>query len=301
MQPFFAKRSLLLTLLGLLLLAAAWWAWPRPSPRELRVTFLDVGQGDATVIEGPTGRVIVVDGGGHPGTDESLGGDPGSRVVVPFLRQEGISTVDMIVPTHPDDDHVQGLIAVVDNLRVRAALDGGYPGDSAPYRRLREHLRERHIPVLRARRGQCIDLGGGARVEVCNPPDHAVVSAHSLTNNNSIVLRVVYGRARFLLTGDAEGEAEADMLAGASDLSADILKAGHHGSRWSSTDAFLNRVSPTAAVISCGRDNAYGHPHRETLDRLARRGVRLYRTDQSGAVTAKTDGARIHLVTTAGQ
>jgi competence protein ComEC len=263
----------------------------------LRVTFLDVGQGDSAVIETPGGRVVVIDGGGHPGTDERWGGDPGARVVVPYLRSRGISAVDLIVPTHPDDDHVQGLNAVVARLTVRAALDGGFPGDSAPYQRLLDALRRRSIPIYIARRGQRIDLGDGASLEVLNPPDHPIAGAHSQTNNNSITLRLVYGRSRFLFTGDDEAEAESEMMTHCGDLSADVLKVGHHGSRWSSTDAFLDRVHPGAAIVSCGTGNVYNHPHQEVLDRLDARSIRIFRTDRQGAVIAETDGLTIRLRT----
>ena len=240
----------------------------------------------------------MVDGGGHPDTDEREGGDPGARVVVPFLRHRGVNTVDLLVATHPHDDHVQGLIAVTERLRVRQALDAGYPESTSPiYRRLRDRLQRSHIPVTVARRGQQIALGGGARLEVLGPPG-VVLGGHSPENNHSIVLRLVYGRARILLTGDAEVEAEADLLASGQRLSADLLKVGHHGSRWSSTEAFLDRVSPSLAVISCGKNNIYNHPHPEVMERFRRRGIRVFRTDQDGGVTVETDGARIRVTPT---
>ena len=259
----------------------------------LRVAFLDVGQGDAAVIESPTGRVIVVDGGGIPGTDERMGRDPGNYVVVPYLRSRGISTVDLIVPTHPDDDHVQGLNAVVARFTVRAALIGGYPGPSAPYHRLLDALYRQNIPIHLARRGNRLEIGGGAFLEVLAPGDHAITGAHSDTNNNSIVLRVVYGKARILLTGDAEAEEETEIVAAGNDISADVLKVGHHGSRWSTSEPFLDRVRPTIAVVSCSKNNLYGHPHRETQERLTARRVRLFRTDRDGAILIETDGSRI--------
>lgn len=264
----------------------------------MRVTFLDVGQGDGCVIESPTGRVVVVDGGGRPGADERSGTDPGARVVVPFLRSRGVNTVDLIVATHPHDDHVQGLIAVVDRLRVREALDCGFPDPpSQTYKRYRERLRRRGVPVAVARRGLTIDLGGGASMETLGPPPR-VLSGHSPENNHSVVLRLTFGRARMLLTGDAENEAESDLLARGYDLRADVLKIGHHGSRWSSTDPFLNAVAPSIAVISCGRHNVFNHPHAETLARLAARNVRVFRTDQNGAVTVETDGATFRVTPT---
>jgi len=272
----------------------------RHRDRTLRVTFLDVGQGDSIVIESPGGKVVVVDGGGHPGTDERLGSDPGNRVVVPYLRSRGVQRVDLLVPTHPDDDHVQGLNAVVENFGVEAALDGGYPGTSAPYTRLIGRLHTHRIPIYVARRGQRIALGDGVELQVLNPPDHAVMGQHSPTNDNSVVLRVIYGKSRFLLTGDAEAEAESEMLGHCADLSADVLKAGHHGSRWSTNAPFLDAVHPSIAIISCGENNVYNHPHPELMDRLTARGIHIYRTDRQGAITVETDGRTIGVRTTVG-
>lgn len=298
------RRLLLLLLPGLALLFSLLpWALARQplSPRHdpLRITFLDVGQGDSAVIESPTGTVVVIDGGGKPGTDESLGADPGSRVLVPYLRSRGVQRVDLLVATHPDDDHIQGLNAAAIRLAPpRAALICGYPGPSAPYHRLLARLRARNVPLYVARRGQTIDLGGGARLEVLAPTDRPIVTGHSLTNNNCIVVRLVYHRARLLFTGDAEEEEESDILDDpAADVSADILKIGHHGSRWSSSTPFLRAVHPAAAVISVGEHNRYGHPHPEVLERLQEAGVRVYRTDRDGAVMVETDGERLHVRT----
>jgi competence protein ComEC len=259
------------------------------------VTFLDVGQGDAAVIESPGGKVVVVDGGGHPGTDERTGDDPGTRVVAPFLRSRGHNAVDWLVATHPDDDHAQGLIAVTRGFAVRAALVNGYPGESAPYQRLLESLRARNVPVRVARRGARIPLDGGAYLEILHPGDRPLVGTRSDANENSVVLRLVYGRARVLFTGDAGDAAEADLLRANVDLSADVLKAGHHGSRWSTTDAFLARVAPTAAILSAGASNTFGHPSREVLDRLRRRAIRAFRTDTQGAITVETDGRTVRV------
>lgn len=241
----------------------------------------------------------MVDGGGHPGTNERDGGDdPGARVVVPFLRHRGVSAIDLLVATHPHDDHLQGLVAVVERLQVRQALDSGFPAASPPCVRLRDALARRGIPVRRARRGQVIDLGGGARIEVLGPPHPFLAGGRSDANNASIVLRVVYKKARVLLTGDAEEEAEASLVASGQDLRADVLKTGHHGSRWSSTDSFLDQVRPQIAVISCGKNNSFDHPHAQTLGRLGRRNVHVLRTDRDGAVTVETDGARVRATPT---
>lgn len=260
-----------------------------------------MGQGDATVIESPAGKVVVVDGGGKPGTDaERTGDDPGTRTVVPYLRYRGISTVDWLVATHADDDHAQGLIAVVEGLNVRAALDSGFGGTSGPYRRLMTRLQARRIPVSIARRGQRIDLGGGASMEVLHPTSRYLKGTRSDTNSNSIVLRIRYGRSRILLLADAEAETEADLLRANPPpaLHADVLKAGHHGARNSTTEALLRAVNPSAAVISCGKKNNFGHPAPEVLSRLAAHHVRVFRTDRQGAVVVETDGDRLRITPT---
>ncbi|MES2459576.1 MAG: ComEC/Rec2 family competence protein [Armatimonadota bacterium] len=260
------------------------------------MTFLDVGQGDAAVVECPSGKVVVIDGGGKPGTDETAGGDPGNQVVVPYLRSRGISTVDVLVATHADDDHAQGLNAVAGRLTVRAALINGFPGTSKPYNRLLARLRSRRVPLDIARRGQTLSLGDGVRLQVLSPTDKAILYGRSASNNQSIVLRVIYGKSRFLFTGDAEEEEEKDMLSTKQiSLEADVLKIGHHGSRGSSQATFLDAVHPSVAVISAGRKNNFGHPHPEVLSRLRQRGVRVFRTDQQGAITIETDGKQLSI------
>jgi competence protein ComEC len=266
---------------------------------ELRVTFLDVGQGDATVIEAPDGTVAVIDGGGYPGTDERYVGDPGTRIVVPYLRRRGINRVDWLVPTHPDEDHVQGLIAVTRAFPVDNVLDGGVPDDGAASARLRELLRRKRVPVTRARRQQIIPLGtSGATLEVLHPTEPLLSNTRSVTNANSIVLRLRYKNATLLFTADAEEAAEASLLQSGITLHADVLKVGHHGSRFSSSQPFLAAVSPTVAVVSCGRENSFGHPAPDVLAKLKVIGTTTYRTDQQGAIVIKTDGQRVSVAPT---
>lgn len=261
------------------------------------MTFLDVGQGDSTVIEAPSGKVVLIDGGGAPGRDPRDGNEPGSRVVVPFLRSRGISTIDLLVATHPDDDHVQGLLAVTERLSVRAVLDSGIP--SAPgssLALLRAAWKARGVRVHQAQRGQNFDLGSGARLEILHPCSPFLHGTRSDDNNNAIVARLVYGKARVLFMADAETEAEESLLQAHLELAADILKVGHHGARTSTTAAFLQRVAPQAAIISCGHQNRFGHPHSETLTRLKNLQIQLFRTDQQGAIALESDGEQLHIV-----
>jgi competence protein ComEC len=248
-----------------------------------------VGQGDSAVIETPSGRIVVIDGGGVPGTDEREGRDPGTRVLVPFLRSRGISTVDLLVATHPDDDHVQGLIAVAKRLQVRSVWESGLPTEpNTPAARLQTALADRKIPVSIGGRVARLNLDNGAQLEILHPPKPFLTGGRSFDNDNGIVLRLVYGDLTVLFMADLEETAERDLLRSGQNLQAHVLKVGHHGSRWSSSEAFLKAVNPKAAIISCGRDNNFGHPHPETLERL--KGVHIYRTDQQGAITLESDG-----------
>ncbi len=222
--------------------------------------------------------------------------------MVPYLRSRGVRRVDLLVPTHPDDDHVQGLIAVANAFPVSAILDSGFFRDRInhnAYDRLVRNLRQKRVPFWTARRGAILDLGDGARLEVVNPPRQPL-RGRSETNANSIVLRLVYGKARVLLTGDAEEATEADMINARAPLGADVLKVGHHGSRWGTSVAFLDRVRPSIAIISSGARNTYDHPAPSVLARLAALShpPRVFRTDQSGAVIVETDGDRIRVTPT---
>lgn len=255
------------------------------------MTFLDVGQGDSAVIEAPSGRVVVIDGGGIPGRDPRDGGDPGSRVVVPFLRSRGISSIDLLIATHPDDDHVQGLLAVTERLVVRAVLDSGLPSPpGSPLAQLRALWKAQGVRVHTAQRGQRFELGEGVRLEILHPASPFLTGTRSDDNNNAIVARLVYGKARVLFMADAEAEAEESLLNAGLELAADILKVGHHGARTSSSARFLQRVAPQGAIVSCGRQNRFGHPHPETLRRLKEQGVTLFRTDQQGALALESQG-----------
>ncbi|MBC8142796.1 MAG: ComEC/Rec2 family competence protein [Armatimonadetes bacterium] len=272
----------------------------RAAPKRLRVTFLDVGQGDAAIIETPDGAVAVVDGGGLPGTNETFGGDPGSRVVVPYLRRRGVNRIALLAPSHPDEDHVQGLVAVAHALPVDTVLTNGAPGgESGAYSRLCTLLRQKGVPLAVARRGQALPLGNtGVTIEVLHPGDKHITDSRSESNANSSVIRVRYKNAAMLFTGDAEEAAEAELLQSGLDLRADALKIGHHGSRLSSGAAFLAAVRPSVAVIGCGADNNFGHPAPDVLAKLSAVGATTYRTDRQGTIVVTIDGERVSVIAT---
>lgn len=265
------------------------------------MTVLDVGQGDSIVVQTPSNRVILIDGGGHYDTLPGAGmSDVGEKVVVPFLRHEGIDRIDVLILTHPHGDHVGGLPAVLRAERVGVVLDGTcLPYPSPAYREFLQLIKDDHVPYRHAVRGMKLDFGDGVTGEILNPPaeglPYGTGNDDKTMNDYSAVLRLAYGRTHFMLDGDAEEEAEENMLAAypPGDLQADALKVGHHGSRNASSDAWLAAVQPRYGVISCGLHNAFGHPHEEALQRLAAHHVQVYRTDHDGAVEVISDGTHV--------
>lgn len=266
------------------------------APRgQLRATFLDVGQGDAALIDLPDGEAVVIDGGGLVGSPL----DTGARVVAPALRGRRRSRVAVAALSHPHPDHFLGLATGLAHVTVGAAWDTGQgerEGVGGAYGTWLAAVRQRRVPVLRPEELCGAHVLGGARLEVlapcpCPSPDRG-------PNDNSFVIRFVYGARAFLFVGDAEREEEAGLLALAASgttLQADVLKVGHHGSRTSTSPAFLAAVHPSHAVISVGVRNRFGHPSRVTLQTLAAAQVNVWRTDRDGEVVATTDGASLEV------
>ena len=252
---------------------------------RLHVAFLDVGQGDAILITAPNGQQVLVDGGPSPTVLTSALGRE-----MPFWDH----SLDLLVMTHPDADHITGLVEVLDRYRVDLWLDNGRPDDDALYTQCQALLAQATVPREVVRAGNRLDLGNGLSLEVLHPPAELLSGTESDQNNNSVVLRLVWGQARFLLTGDLEAEAEQLLLQSGQPLDADVLKVAHHGSGGASTAAFLAAVGPKYAVISVGADNRFGHPKQDLLDRLAALGqVKILRTDEQGTVEFITDGQQL--------
>ncbi|MGQ9533066.1 MAG: DNA internalization-related competence protein ComEC/Rec2 [Desulfotomaculales bacterium] len=271
-------------LLGLLLV------WP-PADRGLTCYFLDVGQGDATVLVTPAGRTVVVDAGGWPGEYET-GRGAGERVVVPFLRHLGVRRVDVLVLTHAHEDHAAGARALVGNFPVGLVVVGpDRPGADRPpgYTALLGEMTARGIPVERVAAGAHIVVDRSLSLRVLHPPSTAPRYARAEENNHSLVLRVSYAGTALLLAADVEAEAQADLLAAGVELAADILKVPHHGSRFFNRN-FLAAVHPRLAVISVGARNTFGLPASELVMALEELGARICRTDRDGAVVVHVDG-----------
>jgi len=261
---------------------------------RLRITALDVGQGDANLVEFPDGALWLVDAGGMVGNPI----DTGAAVVLPVLRHKRRTRIDVMVLTHPHPDHFGGLAAVMRGVEVGELWDSGQgevQGAGPAYAALLALARARHVPIRRpAELCGRSRRQGAATVELLAPCPGFVPGRGA--NDNSLVLRVALGRRVALLTGDAEAAEERDLIAryGAS-LRADYLKAGHHGSRTSTSDALLDAVRPSWATLSSGVRNRFGHPHAPTVERLLAHGVRPVRLDRSGSFEWTTDGTSVGL------
>jgi competence protein ComEC len=282
--PRRGARVLLAVALMAIVADVGWWLRVRFAPGVLRLTVLDVGQGDANVVELPDGRVLVVDAGGFAGSEF----DTGAAIVAPFLATRKILSVDALVMTHAHPDHSGGLASLLLWRRPRSFWWTGHPGSGLEWFRLAGTLAASGVPVRVLASGAVID----AHVTVVHPP--AGWHPPSL-NDASLVLRIGFGDVAFLLTGDAEAAAEARMLDGDTSLHAQVLKVPHHGSRTSSGGRFLEVVSADVAVVPVGAENRYRLPNADVMARYAMRGTCVLRTDQCGAVTVETDGRTLRV------
>lgn len=248
---------------------------------DLKVHFIDVGQGDCTLIQTETQNVLVDAG-------ERGNGD----TIIAYLRAQKVRELDLVVATHPHSDHIGSMPEVLEEFPARELLFGNVPEKLTPtsriYEKLLDEIDSKSIPVTEAAPGLQYDLGGGAQITVLGPVSD---DADDL-NNTSVVFRLDYGSTAFLFTGDAEKASEREILASPlrTRLRADVLKLGHHGSSTSTTREWLDAVRPKIAVALLGADNEYGHPHKETLEKLAASNITLYRSDLQGTIVIGSDG-----------
>ena len=263
-------------------------------PRELRITMLDVGQGDGIVIETPHGHTILIDTGGRlelhaHAFAQSPAEVAAMRVLLPFLQYEGITHIDVMLLTHPHGDHAGGAAPVLRSLPVQVFLDSGQSYTGNAYQdAVREAVRT-HVPRIIAERGQVISFDDGVILHVLAPAQPLFRDGRNDINENSIIVMLTYQHIRMLFTGDAGEQAETRLLAQGDDLHADFLKVGHHGSAYASSAAFLQAVHPRIALISVGQHNLFHHPALPTLQRLRTVGAQVYRTDQCGAIIVRSD------------
>ncbi|MDQ3076100.1 MAG: MBL fold metallo-hydrolase [bacterium] len=266
--------ALLLLFIALFIFYLDW----QSSHRNLTFAVLNVGQGDAIFIESPTGTQILVDGGPRGKGMSEL-----SRVMPLFDN-----TIDAIIITNPDADHIAGFLDVLKNYKVGQVFEAGTFNDSKTYRNLKDQIKNKNIPNTLAKKGMRLDLGGGAVIDILFPDRD--VSAWT-TNDGSIVAKLTYGETSIMLTGDSTSETEDIILQSFSPsyLNSDILKVGHHGSHTSTSVEFVNAITPEYSLISLGKTNKYGHPHKETLETLENFGTEILRTDELGTIIFKCD------------
>jgi len=286
--PRFSKKTKIFTLGFLFICVALIYQLVSTEPEQgnLKVIVLDIGQGDAIFIESPSGNQVLVDGGPTSQILQRLG------EVMPFYDH----SIDFVILTHPHSDHVVGLVDVLKKYEVGKILYNKVNYDSGDYREFISIIEQNNIATEPVFESKKLDLGDGVLISFLYPDNDISGKEFENVNNSSIVFRLDYGKDSFLLTGDAEKEVEEEMISSGDYLNIDILKVGHHGSKSSSTEEFLDITSPDKAVISCGLDNKFKHPHKETLDKLEKRGIETYRTDEDSDITFISDGSGVRVL-----
>ncbi len=274
-----------------------WQPWPAQiTPKLLEVTAIDVSQGDSLLLVFPDGQTMLVDAGGYPGMERMTRKpqiDMGEDVVSPYLWSRRIRRLDYAVLTHGHSDHMAGLSAILDNFRPHALWIGAEP-ESDAWRKVREHAAADQVRIVALNRTAPPIGIGGANIRFLAPSaDYTPGDAPG--NNDSLVFEVTYGRRSVLMTGDAERPVEADMLQSGQLRPITLLKVGHHGSRTSSSEVFLDQLQPRFAFISDGYLNQFHHPHPDVLQRLSEHHTLIFRTDQRGLLTFRTDGDKVEI------
>lgn len=246
------------------------------SKEPLEVHYIDVGQGSATLLKSGRHAMLIDTGDSDQGTKIQL-----------YLTKQGVENLDYLVLTHPDADHIGGAPVIITKFGIGQLFLSNYEKDNKTTQKVRDAMQYKGLTASDCQVGDTYTLGNASFTIL------APVKEYADSNNASIVIMVQNGNNRFLFTGDCEAEAEADLIASGADLSADVYLAGHHGSDTASSQAFMDAVSPTYAVISCGEGNSYGHPHAEVLNRFRSMGIQVFRTDEQGSVVAESDGTGI--------
>lgn len=241
---------------------------------RMEVHFLDVGQGDSIYISCDGYHMLVDAGNNDKGT-----------AVWSYLKQQGVETLDYVIGTHPDADHIGGLDVILYKFDCGTILMPDVENETRTYEDVLQVMEDKGYKAAEPEAGDAYSLGEASFTVIAPSGEYG-----SDLNNASVGILLEHGENRFLMTGDAEEAAEEDILEKGLDISADVYKAGHHGSNTASTEDFLEAVDPSYAVISCGEGNSYGHPHAEVMNRLRNRGVEVFRTDEQGTIVAVSDG-----------
>lgn len=281
-MQFIREHFFLICFIFLLMGASAVWStvFGFEEPDTLAVSFLDVGQGDAIFIETPNGAQMLIDGGPNKKVLSELGD------IMPFQDR----SIDIVLLTHPHEDHVVGLIEVLDRYDVGMIIDAGILYDSGAFRSWNDAVRNENATYIRAQRGMRARLSADTWFDILLPKTAANVLQDNI-HDAMVVGKLVYGDTCFIFTGDMERDLEFDLLG--DDIGCEVLKVGHHGSKTSTSDAFLNAVSPVVAVISAGKENKFGHPHDVVIKKLMSEHISLFGTYKDGLITIFSDGNNV--------
>jgi competence protein ComEC len=291
-----ARYGMVLVILAFIGDAGYWYYHNKLNPR-LRITAIDVGQGESTLLQFPGGKTMLIDGGGF----YDSGFDTGGMVVSPLLWRNKISKIDFLVLSHPHPDHLNGLVSVINNFGVGEVWTNGEGTDTEAYAAFEALIAERKIKKTVIFRGHPPTSVNGVMIEFLHPgpfiPDEPMRSSHERMNNNSLVLRISFRAVSILFTGDIAAADERKIITLYPDLTCTILKIPHHGSATSSSQAFLRQLRPRTALLSVGSDNSFSLPHPDVISRYAEAGCRIFRTDRDGAISLETDGFCMHIRT----
>lgn len=255
-------------------------------PAKLKVSFLDIGQGDAILIQTPSKKKMLIDGG------------PSNIVLSRIADEVSYFTrdIDVMIETHPDADHVTGLIPVLEKYNVHTVVTSPGVGSTGVFEDLEKHIDDEGAGVHLARTGDVIDFHDGVLVKILYPPQKYIVKKND-TNDASISVVVVYGDHTFLLTGDLASNQEGKLISAGIPKSVTVCKAGHHGSKYSSGEQLLSYIRPEYSVISAGKDNKYGHPNPEAVGRLQKYSKEILSTIERGTISFETDGRTLEVET----
>lgn len=247
--------------------------------KQLKVSFIDVGQGDSELIQSPNGKTMLIDAGTN---------DTGINVIN-YLKQHKIKKIDVLVATHPHEDHIGGMDNVIEDFNVGKIYMPKVTTTTKSFKDVLNAIKKKGLKITIPAAGSSISFDNSVKTQVLAPNS----SKYENLNNYSIVIKMTYGEKSFLFEGDAQAESEAEMIKKGYNLRSDVLKVGHHGSESSTSPNFLKKVSPKYAVISCGKNNDYGHPHKITLQKLTAAKVQIFRTDLQGTIVITSDGNTI--------
>lgn len=245
---------------------------------SIKISYIDVGQGDSALIQ-VNGKNLLIDAGTNESTNK----------LISYLDKQNIKKLDYVVATHPHEDHIGGMDTVIKKYDIGEFYAPKKLANTKTFESMMNALKSKNLKINVAKAGVNLDLGKNVKCEMIAPN----ADNYEDVNNYSAVIKITYGNSKFLFTGDAEKLSEKEILNKNYDISADVLKVGHHGSSSSSSKPFLDKVTPKIAIISCGKNNDYGHPHRETMNELTKRKIQVYRTDVDGTIVLRSDGNKI--------